>query len=109
MTDVAVQLRPGGRGEASGAVGDCLAAGVPTIVNDVGSHQVVPADALLRIASDPEPDHVAAAIEHLLRDPGERARLAAAGRAFARSHTFTVAAAAVLDALDLFVHEHTGC
>ena len=75
----------------------------------VGTHQVVPADALLRIASDPDPDHVAAAIEHLLRDPGERARLAAAGRAFARSHTFALAAAAVLDALDLFVHEHTGC
>jgi glycosyltransferase involved in cell wall biosynthesis len=108
-TEVAVQLRPGGRGEASGAVGDCLAAGVPTIVNDVGSHHDVPADALLRIGSDPDPDHVAAAIEHLLRDSAERARLAAAGRSFARAHSFAVTAAAVVDALDLFVDQHTGC
>jgi glycosyltransferase involved in cell wall biosynthesis len=97
---VAVQLRPGGRGEASAAVGDCLAAGVATIVNDVGSHADVPARALVRIAPDPDPDAVATAVERLLRDPAERARLAAAGRAHAARHGFDVAAAAVLEAIE---------
>ena len=42
--DLAVQLRSVSNGEASGATADCLAAGVPTIVTDLGWSGELPAD-----------------------------------------------------------------
>ncbi|MGO9327644.1 MAG: glycosyltransferase [Steroidobacteraceae bacterium] len=44
--DLAIQLRTGSRGETSGTVLDCLAAGVPLIVNAHGSVAELPADAV---------------------------------------------------------------
>jgi glycosyltransferase involved in cell wall biosynthesis len=50
--DVAVQLRTNSRGETSKAVLDCLAAGIPTIVNAHGWMAELPDSAVLKL-SDP--------------------------------------------------------
>lgn len=75
--DVAVQLRAGSRGESSGAVADCLAAGLPTIVNAEGSLAELPEEATHRLPRDPEPAAIAAALL-VLRDPERRVELAEA-------------------------------
>ena len=39
---VAVQLRSATNGESSAAIGDCLAAGVPTVVTEIGANRFIP-------------------------------------------------------------------
>ncbi len=50
--DAAVQLRGLSRGETSGTVLDCMAHGVPCIVNDNGSMKELPAHALVKLDDD---------------------------------------------------------
>uniref|UniRef100_UPI00374CCA17 glycosyltransferase n=1 Tax=Undibacterium sp. TaxID=1914977 RepID=UPI00374CCA17 len=50
--DGAVQLRGLSRGETSGTVLDCMANGVPCIVNDNGSMKELPGHALLKLEDD---------------------------------------------------------
>jgi len=85
---VAVQLRTVATGEASLAVADCLAAGLPTIVSDLGWAGELPADAVLRVPVSAEPVLIAERIEELLGDRSMRARLAAAARAHAEMSSF---------------------
>ncbi|WP_334187503.1 glycosyltransferase, partial [Noviherbaspirillum sp.] len=47
--DVAVQLRTQSRGETSAAILDCLAFGLPTIINANGSASELPGDVLVRL------------------------------------------------------------
>lgn len=98
---VAVQLRTVATGEASLAVADCLAAGLPTIVSDLGWAAELPANAVVRVPVAAEPPLIAERIEGLLEDAGSRARLAAAGRAHAAASSFERVADAYLDALGL--------
>ena len=98
---VAVQLRTVATGEASLAVADCLAAGLPTIVSDLGWAGELPADAVLRVPVSAEPVLIAERIEELLGDRSMRARLAAAARAHAEMSSFERVADAYLDALGL--------
>lgn len=91
---VAVQLRLGTNGEASAALTDCLAAGVPTLTNvaaDVptGAAQVLPWDADAVV--------VATEIAALLATPARRRELSEAGRATAASWGFGHVAAGLLD------------
>ncbi len=73
------------------SVGDALAAGVPTVISDCSALPEVCGDAAVRLSAL-SAAAIAAALGPLLRDPHERARLAAAGRA--RAATFTWQAAA---------------
>jgi glycosyltransferase involved in cell wall biosynthesis len=98
---VAVQLRTVATGEASLAIADCLAAGLPTIVSDLGWAGELPADAVVRVPACAEPALVAARIEELLADRGRRATLAAAGRTHAAASSFERVADAYRDALGL--------
>jgi len=50
--DAAVQLRGLSRGETSGTVLDCMAYGLPCVINDNGSMQELPSHALIKL-----PDH----------------------------------------------------
>ncbi len=81
--DIAVQLRTGSRGESSGAVADCLGAGVALVVNAHGSAAELPADVCLMLPDAPRPAETGAALRTLAHDTALRARLAAAGRAYA--------------------------
>lgn len=80
--DIAVQLRKGSRGETSAGAADCLAAGIPAIVNAHGALGELPQAAVLMLADIVETDALAAAIDRLACDPDLRRSLGDAGRAY---------------------------
>jgi glycosyltransferase involved in cell wall biosynthesis len=97
---VAVQLRSTTNGESSAAIGDALAAGLPTVVTAIGPNRALPADAVVAVPPDVTATDLAAALRPLLTgDPGRRAALGAAARRHAEAATFTAAADALLAAL----------
>jgi len=98
---LAVQLRSVATGEASLAIADCLAAGLATIVSDLGWAGELPADCVVRVPVAADPALIAERIEEILSDRSKRARLAAAARAHAESSSFERVADAFLDALGL--------
>ncbi len=83
-----MQLRATSNGETSGAVAKCLAAGVPTIVTDIGSAAELPDAAVLKVDRDVAPKALGEAIADLLADPKRRAEMAAAGVDWARSRSY---------------------
>jgi glycosyltransferase involved in cell wall biosynthesis len=99
--DVAVQLRALSNGEASAAVADCLAAGLPTIVTDIGWARELPAGVVRRVAADAGSAVLAAELDALLSDQGARTALSAAARSHASEHGFERVATAYLQALEL--------
>jgi glycosyltransferase involved in cell wall biosynthesis len=84
--DVAVQLRTESRGESSGAVLDCLAHGLPTIVNRHGSMNDLAASAALFISDPVEVPELVVALDHLSGDEASRRRLAAHAKAEIAEH-----------------------
>ena len=100
-TEVAVQLRERFFGEASGAVSECLSAGVATIVSDLGWMGELPDDAVSKVPHECSAVAIASAICQLLENDTARFELAAAGESFASTQTFDVAAEALLDDLEL--------
>jgi glycosyltransferase involved in cell wall biosynthesis len=72
--DVAVQLRAESRGETSGAILDCMAAGVAVVVNDQGSASELPTNAVIRLPAGFS-DAMLAETLRLLRDPVRREAL----------------------------------
>jgi glycosyltransferase involved in cell wall biosynthesis len=66
--DVAVQLRTDSRGESSRAVLDCLAHGIPTIINAHGPAGEFPADAAVMLFDDFSREDLASALSVLVRD-----------------------------------------
>jgi glycosyltransferase involved in cell wall biosynthesis len=96
---VAVQLRAVVNGEASAAVADCLAAGVPTVVSDVGAHTELPGGVAMRVSADVDSYDLGEEIANLLLDPPRREGLSCAGRGYAESSSFAVAAEGLTRAL----------
>ncbi|HUP87704.1 MAG TPA: glycosyltransferase [Acidimicrobiales bacterium] len=92
---VAVQLRASTNGESSAAVGDCLAAGIPTVVTDIGANRALPRDAVVAVAADVSAPELAAVLGELLHSPGRRASLGTAARKYAEAHSFADAADAL--------------
>ena len=92
QTTVAVQLRAMSMGENPASVGDCLAAGVPTVVTAVGSTRELPDHVMVKVAPDIRPEVLARTILELLDDSPRRSSLHAAAQAFARDHSFEHAA-----------------
>lgn len=92
---VAVQLRASFAGESSAAVADCLAAGLPTVVSNLGWMRELPDDVVTKVNSSAEDAAVtlAATIDALLVDEdrsaslGERAARYAAERTYERAAT----------------------
>lgn len=71
--DLAVQLRTGVQGgEASGAVCDCIAARVPTIVSDIGWFSELPDDVVSPVPEDCSAEQLVAEMSSLLTDRGRR-------------------------------------
>jgi glycosyltransferase involved in cell wall biosynthesis len=94
-TTVAVQLRGTTNGESSAAVGDCLAAGLPTVVTDIGASRALPRDAVVPVDADVDAHGLATVLRGLLADDARRATIGAAARAYAEAHTFDDAADAL--------------
>lgn len=99
VAEVAVQLRSSFSGEASAAVGDCLASGVPAVVSELGWFGELPDDAVRHVGRLAGAAEVAGAVADLLDDPERRGRLASAGVAYAADHSFAAAARALYDEL----------
>jgi glycosyltransferase involved in cell wall biosynthesis len=99
--DLAVQLRLVSNGEASAAVADCLAAGLPTIVTDVGWTGELPPSAVKSVPVAVEPAELSARMLQLLTDPGDREVISQAALDHARSFSFARVADAYMDALEL--------
>ena len=98
--ELAVQLRATFSGEASAAVGDCLACGVPMIVTDIGWMGELPGDVACKVPVDVTAEDLAETCTRLLDDPAERGVLANAARGYAGAHSFEVAARALLEILN---------
>ena len=99
--DLAVQLRLVSNGEASAAIADCLSAGVPTLVTDIGWAGELPADVVSHVPVGTEPAQLAQRIEGLLADDARLNALSRAALEHARVHSFARVADAYLAALEL--------
>ena len=73
--DVAVQLRAFTRGETSKAVLDCLAHGIPTIVNAHGPMAELDEKAVVKLSEDPSVAEIANSLRALVTHEAERQRL----------------------------------
>jgi len=82
--DIAVQLRGSSRGEASGTVLDCLAYGLPTIVNAHGPMAELPPDAVVLIPDAFMSGNLVAALEKVAGDAAMRRELGFRGRDYCR-------------------------
>jgi glycosyltransferase involved in cell wall biosynthesis len=78
--DVAVQLRANSRGETSRAVLDCLASGLPTVVNAHGWMAELPEGAVLKLSDRVDARELASALERLRRERDLREALGRAAR-----------------------------
>ena len=99
--DLAVQLRSTSNGEASASVADCVAAGVPTIVTDIGWAAELGPDVVARVPVDVTAAELARRIATLLDDGAQRSALREGATTFARGQDFAAVAEAFIDALAL--------
>ena len=107
--DLAVQLRADSRGETSAAVLDCLALGLPTLVNRHGWAEELPEDAVMAVSGDASPDELVTALERLREDRELRERLGRGGVEFARrEHDPRRAASLSYDAIESFATRSQG-
>jgi glycosyltransferase involved in cell wall biosynthesis len=78
--DVAIQLRTDGRGETSGAMLDCLAHGLPVIVNAHGTFDDYDPQSLIKLGDPPTVEKVADALIRVAQDEIFRHELAQRAR-----------------------------
>jgi hypothetical protein len=84
--DIAIQVRTLTRGETSAAALDCMAHGLPTVVNAHGSLAELPSDAVLRLPDQFSNAELLGAMEELQRDAARRAALSERARFYAATH-----------------------
>lgn len=97
---VAVQLRGVVNGEASAAVADCLAAGIPTVVTDIGAQAELPETVAVRVSPRITGARLGQELARLLEDPERRSRLGRSAREYAAGSSFAVAAEALTQVLE---------
>ncbi|MCC9595491.1 MULTISPECIES: glycosyltransferase [unclassified Rubrivivax] len=79
VADIAIQLRTKSRGGTPKGVLDCLAHGVPVIVNDDASYRDYPDDVVVKISADPSVEEIASALTRLAASEPTRAGFAERG------------------------------
>jgi glycosyltransferase involved in cell wall biosynthesis len=99
--DLAVQLRSVSNGEASGATADCLAAGVPTIVTDLGWSGELPADTVALTPAGVSPEALSELMTALTLDTPRRTALSERALALGGRWSFEHVASEVIGALAL--------
>jgi len=92
---IAIQLRSLSNGESSAAVADCLAAGIPTVVTDLGSARELPDSCVVKVPRDITVIALADEVARLLRNRGRMDALRREGIAHARENSFASAASAL--------------
>ena len=98
-TDIAIQLRDVSNGESSAAVTDCLAAGVVTVVTDIGSFSEIPDDVVVKVPRDITDQDLAGLVVDLVDDHQRRLALSVAGLEYARRNSCEEAAKRMLSLL----------
>jgi len=107
--DLAVQLRADSRGETSAAVLDCLALGLPTLVNQHGWAAELPEDAVIAVAGEVTSVKLAAKLEALRDDRNALTRAGRRGAEFVREqHDPRRAARLSRDAIESFATRSPG-
>jgi len=105
--DVAVQLRTRSRGETSGTVLDCIAHGLPTIVNAHGSLVELPEGVVARIPDDFGESQLAGELERLHGDIDYRQMMSTTALRYLRTfHHPAEIAALYRDAIEHFACNH---
>jgi glycosyltransferase involved in cell wall biosynthesis len=99
QADLAVQLRTNGEGSA--VVMDCLAAGVPTVVTDMGWSAELPAGSVVPVPLGVAPRALADVLGDVLADAERRTALSRAGLDYARQTGFPEVARRFVDVLGL--------
>jgi glycosyltransferase involved in cell wall biosynthesis len=84
--DVAIQLRALTRGETSAAAFDCLAHGIPTVVNAHGPMAEIDDGAVLKLSDDPTAEEVADAFRSLFDSPSLRSEMSRHAVRLVRDH-----------------------
>ena len=102
-TDLAIQLRKVTRGETSAAIFDCLVAGIPTIVNQIGAFRELPSDVVKHIPHPPNKAIIAKSLAELWIDEEGRKNLGTSAALYAaRSHSPDLVAKQVFSAVEEF-------
>ena len=96
---VAVQLRMHSNGESSASVAETLAAGVPTVVTDLGTFAEYPDDVVVKVPVDIDAAGLAAVLRRLLNDADQLAELRDAGLRYATEHSYRRAAASLVSTI----------
>ncbi len=105
--DCAVQLRTDSRGETSAALLDCMAYGLPTIVNSNGAFAEIPEAAALKLADDFSETELTTALERLWLDAGYRRGLGHRASKLVRlEHHPARVAELYRDAIETFAASH---
>ena len=91
-TTIAVQLRLFSNGESSASVAETLAAGIPTVVTDIGTFSEYPDDTVVKLPRNISSEELATVLSELLEDAPRLAALSAAGRAYAARNNYQLAA-----------------
>ncbi len=105
--DCAVQLRTNSRGETSAALLDCMAYGLPTIVNSNGAFAEIPDRAALKLPDDFSDTELASALEQLWLDADYRGGLSHRASELVRlEHHPARVAELYRDAIETFATSH---
>jgi glycosyltransferase involved in cell wall biosynthesis len=105
--DLAVQLRTKSRGGTPKGVLDCLAYGVPVIVNDEASYQDYPDDVVIKLGADPDAAEIAQGLLMLRQSPERRRGFTAAAQQYVRAqHDPRTCAQQYAAAITEFVSRH---
>lgn len=108
VADLAVQLRQHSRGGTPKGVLDCLAYGVPVIVNNDASYIDYPADVIVKISASPTADELAEKFNFLSTSSSNLRNIAIAGRSYVeRYHHPELVAAQYAITIDEFVTRHS--
>jgi glycosyltransferase involved in cell wall biosynthesis len=86
IADVAVQLRTKSRGGTPRGVLDCLACGLPVVVNNEASYEDYPDDVVAKLPPNPLPGDIAGALLGLRKSVSERRKLSDRGLNYVRKH-----------------------
>ena len=101
--DLAIQLRKNSRGETSRAVLDCMAAGIPVVVNAHGTAAELPDHAVYKLPDTFSDEQLAAVIDELFDNVGRREELGLRGKVeIAQRHQPAIVGEQIYDAIERF-------
>lgn len=99
-SDLAVQLRRDFNGEASAATAECLSAGRPTVVSNLGWFRELPDDVVCKVPLTISPSGLAGVLDELLANEQRRRSLGDRARAYAQHYSFEFVAQWLRDLIE---------